>query len=57
MERTGIVCEAYDLLEAHDELERLEDRGGTDWASDSRGQAVLASVLEEDVELWACVCR
>jgi hypothetical protein len=51
MERTGIVCEAYDLLEAHDELERLEDRGGTDWASDSRGQAVLASVLEEDVEL------
>ena len=27
MERTGVVCEAYDLLEAHDEPERLEDRG------------------------------
>jgi hypothetical protein len=27
MERTGVVCEAYDLLEAHDEFERLEDRG------------------------------
>jgi hypothetical protein len=27
MERTGVVCEAYDLLEAHDELERLGDRG------------------------------